>query len=575
MNSIFKKACGLFTAAVMAVCAAVVPASAADSAIERQSVPRNEATDFVNDMGAGINLGNTFDAVNCTWLSNDLDYETGWQKAKTTREIIKCIKDAGFTTIRVPVSWSAHVDSSFTVNKAWMDRVAEVIGWCMDEGFYTIINVHHDVLKGYYYPSSAEYSSSEKYMKSVWSQISNRFKDYGEKLIFEIINEPRLTGTNFEWWYDPNNIPDEAKDSLECINKLNQLSLDTIRSSGGNNKTRYVLLGGYDTDGSEKGIQSSLFKMPKDSVKNRLIADVHYYGVGKDASKKLLDQLYTAFVSKGVPVVISEYGLGEGGYKYFELEDTAAGLMGEYYEYARSRGITVVAWDINSDDLNDAKRTQFIDRNNVKVALPKIVNAMVKGGTPAKLSADTAASSETKEETETVRAESVLKLSAKANGTKVVLSWDKVDGATKYAVYQLGSDKKYKAITQNVTKTTYTVSGLEAGKKYTFAFKAYVNGKWSPLSEKASVTINKSSAFTVKTSVSKNSVKLTWSKVDGATKYAVYQYIDGKYKSVASKVTATSYTVKGLDSKKTYKFRVRAYVDGKWVNSDAVSAKTK
>ena len=70
-------------------------------------------------------------------------------------------------------------------------------------------------------------------------------------------------------------------------------------------------------------------------------------------------------------------------------------------------------------------------------------------------------------------------------------------------------------------------------------------------------------------------VKLTWSKVDGATKYAVYQYIDGKYKSVASKVTATSYTVKGLDSKKTYKFRVRAYVDGKWVNSDAVSAKTK
>jgi len=116
-------------------------------------IPENEALAFVRSMGTGWNLGNTFDASDCTWLKNELEYEKGWCGVYTTREMIQAVYDAGFRTIRMPVSWHNHVSGEdHAISGAWLDRVQQVADWAIDLGMYVIINTHHDMDKRYCYP---------------------------------------------------------------------------------------------------------------------------------------------------------------------------------------------------------------------------------------------------------------------------------------------------------------------------------------------------------------------------------------------------------------------------------------
>ena len=459
----------------MAISAMAVPAFAD---YEQKSLPDNEAIKFVDSMGAGWNLGNAFDSVNCTWLSDKMDYEMGWCGVKTTRQLIKTVASSGYKTIRIPVSWNDHVDGSFNIDTEWLDRVQEVIDWCFEEKLYVILNIHHDVEKGFYYSSSAEYKTSEKYIKAIWKQLSERFKDYSEKLIFETINEPRLKGTNFEWWYDTNNVPDEVKDALDCINRLNQAALDTIRAGGGNNKNRYVMIPGYDTDGTKKGICSQYFKMPTDSAKNRLIATTHIYTAKMGDFKYYCNLAYDNFVSKGIPVVVGEYGLDTDGYKYGDGK-AAAALLGDMVEYARSMGISAVIWDNNAKD-----GFQFIDRATAKATYTNIIEAVVKGGKPALSSS----SSSTSDKTPAVSKSTKPVVKATVSGNKVTLRWNKVEGATKYAVYRY-TGSKYKTVKKSMTGTKLTIKNLKSGTTYKYIVRAYVNGKWTTLSKKDLVSV--------------------------------------------------------------------------------------
>lgn len=145
-------------------------------------IPDNEALEFVKDMQLGWNLGNTFDASNCG-ASDELEYESAWVGIKTTKEMIHTIADAGFKTIRIPVSWHNHVDAEYRISEAWMDRVQEVVDWALEEELYVILNIHHDNEEGFMYPSYEHLEQSKKYVQAVWEQIAERFAEYDEKLI--------------------------------------------------------------------------------------------------------------------------------------------------------------------------------------------------------------------------------------------------------------------------------------------------------------------------------------------------------------------------------------------------------
>ena len=235
---------------------------------------------ILEDMGLGWNLGNSLDAIG----GSGLDTETSWSNPKTTQALIDKVKSLGFNTVRVPVSWGKHVSgSNYTIDSAWLARVKEVVDYCYKNDMYVILNIHHDTKSSAsdsgagYYPRSSVYSSSEKFVTSVWSQAAEYFKDYDYHLIFETLNEPRLIGTSYEWWFSKWSVPSEVKDAIDCINKLNQKAVDTIRVAGSNNRGRLIMCPGYDA--SIDGATVSGFKLPTDisGNKNRIAVSVHAY----------------------------------------------------------------------------------------------------------------------------------------------------------------------------------------------------------------------------------------------------------------------------------------------------------
>lgn len=367
-----------------------------DISMEQRDIPDLEAMEFVKNMKAGWNLGNTLDAFTGNGNAG-LSSEQSWGMVPTTNEIVAAIKEGGFETIRIPVTWHNHLEKeagsdSFSIDSKWLERVREVVDYGINNDLYVIINIHHDTGKSAYYPDSAHYEQSEQYIRTVWETVSEQFKDYDEHLIFESMNEPRLMGTPYEWNFQEN--VEECKDSIDCINKLNQVFVDTVRASGGKNADRYLMVPGYSA--SLAGEDTDLFLLPTDSAENKLIVSAHAYtpynfalqpkteggstdsfpaqaGAGRLEIDSLMNKLYQRFVSQGIPVVIGEYGAMN---KNDNLQDRV-----NYYAYyvaaARARGITCCIWD-NGLFGGDGELFGLYDRQAGEWGYPEIVDAVMK-----------------------------------------------------------------------------------------------------------------------------------------------------------------------------------------------------
>ena len=360
---------------------------------------------ILEDMGLGWNLGNSLDATG----GSGLDTETSWSNPKTTQALIDKVKSLGFNTVRVPVSWGKHVSGdNYTIDSAWLARVKEVVDYCYKNDMYVILNIHHDTKSSAsasgagYYPRSSAYSSSEKFVTSVWSQAAEYFKDYDYHLIFETLNEPRLIGTGYEWWFNKWNIPSEVKDAIDCINKLNQKAVDTIRDTGSNNRGRLIMCPGYDA--SIDGATVSGFKLPTDisGNKNRIAVSVHAYSPYnfamnidtsngatstysssiKDELKNLFSTLKSNFRDKGIPVVIGEFGSTD-------KNNTAERVKWatDYTALAKKNNIPCVLWDNNAfavyngnSIVLNSEYHGYINRKNNTVTSPAkdVIEALMK-----------------------------------------------------------------------------------------------------------------------------------------------------------------------------------------------------
>lgn len=358
--------------------------------IKQYEIPDNAAMDFVKSMGIGWNLGNTFDANDDNWGSRDeLLMEKAWVGVLTTREMIEKVHAAGFNTLRLPVSWHNHVNKeTFEISEKWLNRVQEVVDYAIEDGMYVILNTHHDVYPEFYYPSSEHYETAEKYIKTIWMQLSERFSGYSDHLIFESMNEPRLRGHEFEWWLNANS--QDCLDAADCINRLNQLFVDTVRASGGNNAERYLMVPGYAA--SADGALTDLFVLPKDAADNKIIVSVHAYtpyafalDAGGDTTFELtnpvqtgeiirfVSSLYKKYVANGIPVVIGEYGARAKGDNLQSRVNYAA----FYVCVASSRNIPSVWWD-NHAFKGNGELFGIFDRRTCEFRYPEIVEALTK-----------------------------------------------------------------------------------------------------------------------------------------------------------------------------------------------------
>ncbi len=394
----FKRALALLGAVAIMVTA--MPGKAVSAAGGTDKT----ATQVVSDMRVGWNIGNSLDSYgqrsNFPYTSSN---ETYWGNPKTTKALIDAVAEAGFNTIRIPVSWGQYTTgSNYQIPEFFMSRVKEVVDYCIANDMYVILNTHHDINNDYcfYVPNNANKSRSEAYFKSVWTQIGNTFKNYDYHLVFETMNEPRLVGHSEEWWFPRNNPSSDIKEAVACINDYNQVALDAIRATGGNNATRCVMVPGYDA--SIEGCMTDSFKMPKDSASNRLILSVHayipyYFALASDTYVTRFDQsnksdidtffndLNSKFLSKNVPVVVGETSATN-------RNNTAERVKwADYYWGAAAKysNVAMVLWDNNIYDNNsagsDGECHRYIDRNSLQWKDPEIIRAIMKhvDGTPA------------------------------------------------------------------------------------------------------------------------------------------------------------------------------------------------
>ena len=318
--------------------------------------------------------------------------ESAWCGVKTTKVHIDSIKNAGFNTIRIPVSWHNHIDSNFNINQEWLARVKEVIDYARDDGMYVILNIHHDNEYEYMFPDYNHLESSKKYVGTIWKQLAEYFKNYDEHLIFETLNEPRLVGSNYEWWYSTS--ASECKEAQDCINQYNQTAVDAIRAVGGNNANRYIMVPAYCAK-TDAAVLSD-YKLPSDSAKNRLIVSVHEYipynfamqaaneggsityfdENGKKEILTLMNKLYEHFTSNNIPVVIGEFGARN---KNDNTQDRTS-YAAYYYAAARSRGVTCCWWDNNAVDTYSGEAFGIFDRASNTFSYASIAQAAKKYG---------------------------------------------------------------------------------------------------------------------------------------------------------------------------------------------------
>lgn len=381
-----------------------------DNGVMRNGI---DAYDIVKEMGAGTNLGNTLEACG-TWInpSNTSNYETAWGQPVTTQEMIDGMKAAGFDSLRIPVAWSNMManDGTYTINENYFNRVETVLNYALNADMYVIINIHYDSGWWARFGSKTEQERKDamtKY-KTMWTQIANRFNEYSDRLIFESANEE--LGTRLNSTDDYKGSGYYAKDDLDSLykltNEINQTFVDVVRSTGGNNARRFLLIAGYDTDISKTC--DLRYKMPSDTIDSHLMVSIHYYSPatyciadnpnnswgykeswGTDEDIKTLQselsQMRISFINKGYPVIIGEYGVTDTkiSKNNFVRKKGRDLFFRTVCEYALDNNMCPVLWDCSQvfdrrslTITNEAEKTLYTEMNekahNSKLVKPSI-----------------------------------------------------------------------------------------------------------------------------------------------------------------------------------------------------------
>ena len=367
----------------------LVTCKSAQESVPEIPAPFNDisAEELAANIRIGWNLGNTLDTSDLHWLEKNApvyEFETAWGNPVTTKANIDAVRNAGFNAIRIPVSWSKAANRNYVIRGAWMNRVKQVVNYAVGNDMYIILNTHHD--EDIFKFRDREMAESRKAFQAIWEQIADNFKNYDEKLIFECLNEPRTKGSPGEW----NGGTAEERNNL---NILNQLFVDTVRASGGNNVMRILMVPTYAA--SSLAVAMNALTIPSDPQNsvNKIIVSVHAYEPYNFALNEKstvntwsadrasdtapvterIDRAYNLFISKGIPVIMGEFGaLNKGN------EEARAEWAKFYTSYAKSRGVKCFWWDDGGQNDPPSGFGLLVRRAN-RFAFPLIVGALMRG----------------------------------------------------------------------------------------------------------------------------------------------------------------------------------------------------
>lgn len=336
------------------------------------------AKELTAEMKTGWNLGNTLDAN---------DGETSWGNPVTTHEMIDEVAKAGFDVLRIPTTWEKHFvegDSEYKIDEEWMNRVQEIVNYAFDNDMYVILNCHHET--EWIKPAMNEVDNILPKFSAMWKQIAEHFKEYGDHLLFEGLNEPRIVGGENEWGGG-------TEDGRKALDVLNQAFVDTVRATGGNNETRALLIPSFAAAVTDTALQD--MKIPDDP---NIIISLHAYtpydftySDGKDIFSYdesvgssidwvfgLIDKYFT---SKDIPVIITEYGSVNKIESFAVVPNPRYAenvkWVTRYLERAKESGIPCVWWD-NGTHFGSGELFGIFNREELSWYTPDLIEAIMQ-----------------------------------------------------------------------------------------------------------------------------------------------------------------------------------------------------
>ncbi len=347
------------------------------------------AAELAAKMTLGWNIGNTMEASGG---------ETGWGNPKITEDYVKFVKSQGFNAIRIPCAWNwYHVDNKATahIDQSWMDRVKEVVGYCVNNDMYVLLNIHWDGGWLENNITKAKQDSVNAKQKALWEQIATNMRDFDEHLMFASANEPNAGDAT----------------AVAVLATYHQTFVNAVRSTGGRNSNRVLVVQGPQT--SMTLTPDLMTTLPKDPTANRLMVEVHHYTPstfcflaedaswgkmayywGKDHQSTIetdrnftgtwgdetavangFDQMKQKFVDKGIPVLIGEYGAYRRDNNQYVPKDlpTHHDAVDFWITFstkqAKSRGMVPFWWDTGG----------ALDRTALTVKDQRTIDALIAG----------------------------------------------------------------------------------------------------------------------------------------------------------------------------------------------------
>ena len=343
-------------------------------------------------MGPGINLGNTLESLD-TWETApfSVSKETVWGNPAATQAIFDAYAKAGFKSVRIPVSWGQYSDAQGNIAPFWLERVKQVVDYALKAGLITIINIHHD---SFVIPDNAHKADADAKMTKYWTQIAKYFESYDNRLLF--------AGTNEVHMPDVYSAPTAENCTVQA--SFNQAFVDAVRATGGNNGSRTLIIQHYATN-IDWGLDlCHSATLPTDSITNRLMVEIHFYSpfdfvdgsaqwathwqwgaLATDTDPSTLnpccqesyvrdqfERMKTAYISKGVPVIMGEYGAAMKSTGPGNGIKTYVNYWDGYVTYAAvQHGVVPIYWDIG----------ELIDRNTGVTKDSGVLNAIMSGMT--------------------------------------------------------------------------------------------------------------------------------------------------------------------------------------------------
>nr|WP_321374484.1 cellulase family glycosylhydrolase [uncultured Bacteroides sp.] len=373
----------------------------------------SDALVLAKKMYLGWNLGNALECSGTTITGSVASGETEWGNAAVTKAMIDAIKATGINAVRIPCAWNRYLESStnYKIKDFWLARVKQVVDYCVNNGMYAILNIHWDGGWLENNPTLAKQAEVNKKQKAIWEQIAIYFRNYDEHLLFAGANEVNMGSTG----------GNPTQDNFNVQMSYNQTFVDAVRSTGGKNTYRNLIIQAFNTNIDQA---VSNLKVSTDNTAKRMMVEVHYYdpwqfcGLESDANlgkyfalwgadfhqyatgeltgraatfgeedyvKAQFAKMKTNFVDKGYPVILGEFSptrrMSLTGDALTHHLDSRAYYVKYVTKQAKNYGVVPFYWDNGG---TGDKGCGIFNRSTTVAEDTKALNGLVQGAAAGK-----------------------------------------------------------------------------------------------------------------------------------------------------------------------------------------------